>query len=230
MARRGIQVLHCYCVDNCLVKVGDPLFIGYCYSRNSDVGAKCIKKLDSKEQVGLICLKNTKPNVIEYSEIPKELAEKRMDNGDLVLNCANIANHYYTLDFLCKISSFEHLLEYHVARKKIKNFKYDGSIEDPVEPNGIKLELFIFDVFPFTTNFSLLMVDRELEFSPLKNKTGNDSPITSKRDILAKHKKMVENVGGKVEGEVEISPLVSYDGEGLESLKNKTVSGLVDSL
>ncbi len=100
-----------------------------------------------------------------------------------------------------------------------------GNVVDPKEPNGIKLEMFIFDVFPFAKNFKVVQVERNQEFSPLKNKDGADSPETSKRDILALHKTWLEKAGATVTGDVEISPLVSYDGEGLESFKGQVLTG-----
>ena len=235
MEKKGVKHIHCYCVDNCLVKVGDPTFVGYCAQNECDVAAKCIPKTSPEEQVGLIMAKNGKPSVIEYSELSKTLSELRNDDGQLVYGCANIANHYYTLEFLKRVENFENELEYHIARKKIKHMLPDGSIVTPNEPNGIKLELFIFDVFPFAQKFGLLMVERSQEFSPLKNKSGQDSPETSRKDIINKHIQMVEKVGGIVtvkdgKKQVEVSPLVSYDGEGLESLKGKEVGLTVDSL
>jgi UDP-N-acetylglucosamine/UDP-N-acetylgalactosamine diphosphorylase len=229
MRKRGIQYIHCYCVDNCLVKVGDPVFIGYCISQGADCAAKSIPKKNPEEQVGVICMANGKPAVVEYSEISKEQSEAR-DGQDLVFGAANIANHFYTTAFLEGIKQFEGELEYHVAKKKIKHVDETGNPIVPTSNNGIKLELFIFDVFPFTKAFKCLEVPREDEFSPLKNKQGDDSPATSRQHILAQHKRWVESVGGIVDGEVEISPLVSYGGEGLEVLKGKTVQGHLTSL
>ena len=108
-----------------------------------------------------------------------------------------------------------------------------GEQVSPSSPNGIKLELFIFDVFPFTKKMAVLEVDRAEEFSPLKNAPGckdGDSPDTSRADIMAQHIRFVEKAGGKVVAEadgskvLEISPLVSYAGEGLDILQNIQVN------
>ena len=230
---RGIPFVHAYCVDNCLVKVADPVFIGYCVEKNADCGAKCVPKSSPEEPVGVICLKNNKFNVVEYSEIDPEMAKKRHDNGTLVYNAANIANHFYTTAFLKKIHDFEGELEYHIARKKITHVDKSGNVVKPDKPNGIKLELFIFDVFPFTERMAVLEVNRKDEFSPLKNAPGSkdgDSPETSRADILSQHIRFVEAAGGAVAPTpgsdvpvLEISPLVSYAGEGLELLQGVTV-------
>ncbi|KAJ3319911.1 UDP-N-acetylglucosamine pyrophosphorylase [Boothiomyces sp. JEL0866] len=231
LEKRNIPYIHAYCVDNCLVKVPDPVFIGYCVAKNADCGAKSIPKKNPDEAVGVICLRDGKPSVVEYSEIDPEMSRSRDASGALIYNAANIANHFYTTEFLKKIEKFEHLLEYHIAKKKIKHINAEGVEIKPESSNGIKLELFIFDVFPFTERFAVLECARKDEFSPLKNAPGSndgDSPDTSRADIMAQHVRFVEAAGGKVVSEdgsapvFEISPLVSFAGEGLEAVKGKT--------
>ncbi|CAG8536333.1 23020_t:CDS:2 [Racocetra persica] len=235
MSSRNICYAHAYCVDNCLVRVADPVFIGYCISKNADCGAKVVRKTDPHESVGVIALRDGKLNVVEYSEIEPAVAEQRKPNGHLSFGAANIANHFYTVDFLNCIESFENELEYHIANKKIKHIDIStGELIAPSKPNGMKLELFVFDVFPFTKRMAVLEADRKEEFSPLKNAPGTvcDNPETSRRDIINQHVRFVEKAGGKVipgDGDspdhltFEISPLVSYSGEGLEMLKGKTI-------
>lgn len=226
LSSRGIKYLHAYGVDNCLVKVGDPVFIGACISKKVSAGVKVVKKTNPSESVGVVALKDGKFNVIEYSEIPKSLSEEKDQDGDLLLRAANIANHFYTTEFLEKdVPSFEKEMSFHIARKKIPTLNESGELIKPKSPNGMKLELFIFDVFPYCKELTIHEVPRREEFSPLKNapNTGSDDPQTSRRDLLAQQKRWLENVGATlVEGvEVEISPLASYSGEGLESFKGK---------
>ncbi|KND01608.1 UDP-N-acetylglucosamine diphosphorylase [Spizellomyces punctatus DAOM BR117] len=237
LERRGIPYVHTYCVDNCLVKVADPVFIGYCVEQNADCGAKAVPKASPEESVGVICLRDGKFAVVEYSEIDKNLAALRKDDGTLVYNAANIANHFYTVDFLRRVDALEGELEYHIAHKKIKHVDLaTGEQIVPQKNNGIKLEMFIFDVFPFTERMAVLEVARKEEFSPLKNApgSGSDSPETSRADILSQCVRFAEAAGAKVvkgAGQdptdvpvLEISPLVSYSGEGLETLKHATIT------
>jgi len=225
---RGIPFVHAYCVDNCLVKVADPVFIGYCIERDIECGVKTVVKRKPTEPVGVVCLKNDKYAVVEYSEIDTALTEQVNESGELLLRAANIANHFYTTEFLKSIKTFESELEYHVASKKIKYIDADGTQITPTKPNGIKLELFIFDVLPFSVKFGALETERSEEFSPLKNASGcvdGDSPDTSRADILKLHAKYAIEAGAEVvSGELEISPSVSYAGEGLDFLAGKTIT------
>lgn len=228
LADRGIQYVHAYCVDNCLVKVADPVFLGYCIARQADCAAKVVPKTSPTESVGVIARRGDKFSVVEYSEITKEQAELRNPGtGQLMFNAGNIANHFYTTAFLRSVESFENELAYHIARKKIATIDLKtGEIVKPSKPNGMKLELFVFDVFPFTQRFAVLEVARKEEFSPLKNApgTGSDDPETSRRDLLDQHRRFLESAGAdlKEDVEIELSPIVTYAGEGLESVKGKT--------
>jgi len=188
--------------------------------------------------VGIIAMRGETFSVIEYSEISEAQAnEIDSATGELTYRAANIANHFYTREFLESIESFEGDMAFHIARKKIAHVEVpSGEIVKPSKPNGIKMELFVFDVFPFTQKMAVLEVSREEEFSPLKNApgTGVDDPQTSRRDLLAQQKRWLEANGAKVaEGaEVEVGPKVTYAGEGLEKVKGWTFtkSGAADSV
>jgi UDP-N-acetylglucosamine/UDP-N-acetylgalactosamine diphosphorylase len=230
MHRRKIEYIYCYCVDNCLAKVGDPVFLGYCIQKGAKCGTKVVKKTDPKESVGVVALRGGKWSVVEYSEISTEHAAARnQETGDLLFKAANIANHFYTLAYLDSTEALEQNMAFHIARKKIPHVDLStGESIKPSKPNGMKLEQFIFDVLPFLTplnTHALFQVDRSSEFSPLKNApgTGSDDPQTSRRDLLNLQKKWLQDAGATVKGEVELSPLVSYAGEGLEQFKGKTI-------
>lgn len=222
MNRRGIQHIHAYCVDNCLVKVADPVFIGFAAAKDVDIATKVVRKRAHNEPVGLILLKNGRPDVVEYSEIDAATAEAQdpKQAGVLKFRAANIVNHYYSARFLDSIPQWAHKLPHHIARKKIPAADLSsGETVKPEKPNGIKLEQFVFDVFPMLDlkQFACMEVRREDEFSPLKNArgTGEDDPDTSKKDIMTQGKKWIEAAGATVTGEsvevgVEVSPLISY--------------------
>lgn len=238
--KRGIEHIHMYCIDNILVKVGDPVFIGYSSLNGYDVATKVVRKNDPNEKVGLIVLDKATnaPCVIEYSEISKELSEAKdpQDSQLLRLRAANIVNHYYHVEFLQEmvpqwIHSRE-FLPFHVAKKKIAyTDTATGEFVRPAENSGIKLEQFIFDVFPSVKldKFGCLEVAREDEFSPLKNAPGSasDSPEMCRDKCLKRSTKWVLDNGGFLDHPdalVEVSPLLSYSGEGLDLVSGKTYS------
>ena len=239
LAKRNISFIHAYAVDNCLVRVADPVFLGHSISKQADCAAKVVPKASPEEAVGVVAVKGDVFSVVEYSEITKEQAELRDARGNLAFRAANIANHFYTRAFLEQVEEFETNMVFHIAKKKIPHVDTTSGelVKTPTKPNGIKLELFVFDVFPFAKRLVVLEVERREEFSPLKNApgTGSDDPDTSRRDLIAQGKRFLENAGAKVQGDdvvIEISPIVTYAGEGLDAVKGKVFSrsGYVDSV
>jgi UDP-N-acetylglucosamine/UDP-N-acetylgalactosamine diphosphorylase len=222
MKKRGVLHLHAHSVDNILIKVADPIFIGYCAKQQADCAAKVVEKSHPNEAVGVVCMVDGKYQVVEYSEITEKTAEMRNPDGRLTFSAGNICNHYFSSSFLEKIgSTFESQLKLHVAKKKIPFVDESGTRIKPDKPNGIKIEKFVFDVFEFAEKFVVMEVLRDEEFSALKNadSAGKDCATTSRNDIYRLHKRYIEKAGGKVDGiECEISPLLSYAGEGLEEV------------
>ncbi|GAB1605085.1 UDP-N-acetylhexosamine pyrophosphorylase-like [Argonauta hians] len=247
MRSRGIQYIHAYCVDNILVKMVDPVFIGFCVDKNADCAAKVVKKDFPTEAVGVVCKVDGKFQVVEYSEITTTTAEKRDQNGQLMFDAGNICNHFFTLHFLDLVcNKHESELKHHIAKKKIGFIDDKGEFVQPSEPNGIKMEKFVFDVFKFSKNFAVWDVLRSDEFSPLKNADGKpkDTPTTCRLALQNLHYRYIQKAGGTVKSSdgstfshgdniektpvCEISPLVSYAGEGLEKLvKDKTFTAPV---
>ncbi|KAK8146076.1 UDP-N-acetylglucosamine pyrophosphorylase [Beauveria asiatica] len=232
MRNRGIQHIHAYCVDNCLVKVADPIFVGFSAEKNVDIATKVVRKRNATESVGLILSRNGKPDVVEYSEIDKATAEAEDPSqpGVLKFRAANIVNHYYSFRFLESIPEWAHKLPHHIARKKIPAADLEtGETVKPEKPNGIKLEQFVFDVFPLLPldKFACMEVQREDEFSPLKNAkgTGQDDEDTSRAAVMEQGERWAKAAGAIVvaDGGVEVSPLISYAGEGLEKFSGKTI-------
>ncbi|PRW59645.1 UDP-N-acetylglucosamine diphosphorylase 2-like isoform B [Chlorella sorokiniana] len=217
MAAHGIEAVDCYCVDNALVRLADPTWVGFCHSRGIECGARVVAKAYPEEKVGVFARRGGALEVVEYSELdPSEAAASDPATGELKYGWSNICLHYFRRDWLEAVSGrLADMGRYHIARKKIL------STDGPVA--GVKLELFIFDTFPLADSTALLEVRREEEFAPVKNAPGHglpDSPDTARDAILALHRRWVEAAGGRVtaaEG-VEVSPLVSYAGEGLEEL------------
>ncbi|KAG0049392.1 UDP-N-acetylglucosamine pyrophosphorylase [Gryganskiella cystojenkinii] len=255
LAKRGVQYAHCYSVDNILIRIGDPVGIGHALKASADVTAKVMPKTMATEPLGVICRLGGKIKVVEYSEMDPALSAL-VDNktGEFVYRAGNICNQICSLDFLQKIPEIlqakdQDVLIYHLASKKIPHIDLKtGQRVTPEKPNGVKLELFVFDVFPLAEKFACLEVERSREFSPMKNASGLDSPSTSRRDLERLHIRWIEEAGGKVVGKdlehlstangatearigLEIGPKLSYGGEGLEWVKGKTIkAGVIETL
>jgi UDP-N-acetylglucosamine pyrophosphorylase len=200
-------------IDNALVRVADPKFIGFADIKDSPVSSKSVRILHPHEKVGILCKAENTPSVLEYSEIPKNLSEAINDKGALFLESANIGMHLFKLDFI--INSLDEKLPFHFAHKKISTIDKYGNKCEPEKPNGYKLEKFYFDVFHKADSMSVLQVSREEEFAPVKNKTGVDS-LESARDMIISLQKLWLLQSNMYNNNVtEVSPLVSYEGEGL---------------
>lgn len=224
MRKRGVEHLHVFSIDNALVRVADPHFLGYCVENGADCGNKSVWKSTPEEKVGIVVKRGGKPCVVEYSEMEPEACELRDANGKLVFGAGNICNHYFSRAFLedTVLPSMANM--YHVAHKKIPAADGEaGETKKPSENNGIKLESFIFDVFPMSKNMVLFEASRAEEFAPVKNAPGSatDSPDTAREMISEQAKRWALAAGaqlGDPDGRdlCEVSPLVSYGGEGLE--------------
>ncbi|UYV66010.1 UAP1 [Cordylochernes scorpioides] len=187
MKQRGIEHVHVYCVDNILVRIADPWFLGYCISKKANCGAKVVKKQLPDEAVGVVCKVNNKFKVVEYSELPTEYAEKVLpDSGDLVFRAGNICNHYFNVDFLEEMSRGIEL-QHHVAIKKIPYLDQDGNYIKPADKNGIKLEKFVFDVFEYSDYMEVPQVNHmNVSIAPRFERMKQQMPSSTGSSTLSK--------------------------------------------
>lgn len=187
MQSRGIEWVFIGGVDNVLVKPVDPVLIGLSIKDNVEAAGKSIIKANPHEKVGIFCKKDGRPSVIEYSEISDELAEERLENGELKYAESHILCNLFSLNAINKIASID--LPYHVAFKKAKYIDNDGNLIVSDKPNVYKFESFIFDAFEKLDDLVVLRVKRENEFAPVKNAEGEDSPETARKLYIEFHNK-----------------------------------------
>lgn len=231
MAKKGIEYIHMHSVDNCLVLMADPVFIGMAIQQGADLASKSVPKTSPKESVGVFCRRSTdnKMVIAEYSELDPALADATGPDGSLLFNEANIANHLFSRAFLEQIClDRDFRLRFHVARKKIPSINMETGEAHQTPPMGIKLEAFIFDVLEFARNPIIFQVDRQAEFAPLKNAPGSapqDTPEFCAGQLYQLHRQWLIKAGAFPvgEGPCEISPLLSYSGEGLEHFAGSIV-------
>ena len=177
MKKRGIQWVFVGGVDNILLRIVDPIMVGLTVLENNLISSKSVVKRNPSERVGVFCKNNGKPIVIEYTELPEDMANQYDENGELVYGEVNILSHLFNIQALEELA--DNQLPYHVAFKKANYIGENGNVVKAIEPNAYKFESFIFDGFSYYDDMTILRVKREEEFAPIKNAEGNDSPQTA---------------------------------------------------
>lgn len=220
MAARGIDEIFYFQVDNPLVKIADPLFVGAHIDRRAEKSTKVVRKTDPSEKVGIIGRVNGRLGCIEYSELTAEQVAETLSDGSLRFKSANIAVHMLNRTFVEKlVRRADFHLPYHGAVKDIVCLECrEGRLfEESVK--GIKFEMFIFDALGFAEQSVTLEVPREEEFSPVKNADGADSPASARRAMMRRDRSWLAQAlpGRKIpeDLEIEISPLCALDAQEL---------------
>ena len=181
---RGVEWLNIFAVDNVLQRIADPVFVGATLESGCVSGAKVVRKADPHEKVGVLCLEDGKPSIVEYYEMTDEIINSREPNGDLSYNFGVILNYLFRVDKLEQIMNEK--MPVHVVEKKIPYMTADGEYIKPETPNGYKFELLVLDMIHLLDNCLSFEVVRDYEFAPIKNKTGVDS-VESARVLLQKN-------------------------------------------
>ena len=236
MQSKSVEYILYFQVDNVLANICDPVYLGYHVNHQSEMSTKVVRKAFPEEKMGVICKINGKTGLMEYSDLSKEDMYATNPDGSLKYWGGSIAIHIFNLDFIVKENVGGFQLPYHVANKSIPYLDASGKLIKPEEPNGTKFESFVFDALLDTQKSISLEVERKLEFSPLKNKEGLDSPLTVKKDLCNLYGGWLENAGvqiprdehGNVTIDIEISPLLTLDGRDLKNRfldTNKVESG-----
>lgn len=187
MRELGVEWLFIGGVDNCLVKMVDPILMGMAIEKNVTAAGKSVVKANPQEKVGVFCKRNGRPSVVEYTEISEEMAQATDENGELVYGESHILCNLFNIDAVERMGSRP--LPYHIAFKKATYIDKNGNKVEPDGPNAYKFEAFLFDAFGDLDDMAILRVKREEEFAPVKNATGSDSPETA-RELYKKFYKI----------------------------------------
>jgi UDP-N-acetylglucosamine/UDP-N-acetylgalactosamine diphosphorylase len=196
MRRHGIDQISYFQVDNPLVHAIDPLFVGLHLLRNSEMSSKAVTKAGDLERVGNFCLVDGRLQVIEYSDLPEELARERNPDGTRRFDAGSIAIHVMSRDFVERLTApgARIQLPWHRADKKVATVEEP----EPAAPNAVKLEMFVFDAIPLAREPFVLYTERAEEFSPVKNAEGADSPATARRDQVRRAARWLNALGAAV--------------------------------
>ena len=206
MKTRAIELVSYWQVDNPLVNIFDPLFIGLHALDEAEMSAKALVKSPPTEKVGNFCLVNGKVTVIEYIDLPLEEASRRNPDGSFVFELGSIGIHIISTAFVERLNSRRFALPIHRAVKKIPHIDANGGAVTPAEPNGIKLETFVFDALPLASKSVVLQTVRSLEFAPVKNATGPNSPELTRQKMNVRAAAWLEAAGIAIPKKPDGSP------------------------
>ncbi len=229
MKTRGIEFISYFQVDNPLINIFDPLFIGLHVLDEAEMSSKALIKTGPYEKVGNFCSVDGRLTIIEYSDLPDELAERRNQDGSLTYKLGSIAIHIINRSFAERLNADAFSLPLHRALKKIPHADEHGESLEPAEPNGVKLESFVFDAVPLASKSIILETLRPEEFAPTKNATGVDSVETTRKMMVARAAFWLESAGlavpkkpdGSIDCVIEIAPAFALCKEDIKEKLNQ---------
>jgi UDP-N-acetylglucosamine/UDP-N-acetylgalactosamine diphosphorylase len=222
IAAGGAETIFTFQVDNPMLSVCRPDFLGHHVAAGAEMSSMVVRKLGPEEKMGVIARVDGRTGVVEYSDLPDELAERRDADGELAYWAGSIAVHCLEVAFVRELTEGGLRLPYHRAVKVVAHVDAEGRPVEPDEPNAVKFETFLFDALPAARRAVTVEARREDEFSPIKNAEGADSPATARRDLNRKYARWLEAAGVEVprgaDGEpvdLEIDPRYALDAEEL---------------
>jgi UDP-N-acetylglucosamine/UDP-N-acetylgalactosamine diphosphorylase len=212
---RGIEHFFYGQIDNPLLTVCDPELIGSHQLGGSELTTQVVAKTDPKEKVGVVVEVEGRTQIIEYVDLPADLAEQRLEDGSLRFWAGNIAVHVFERAFLERTASQADALPFHTSLKKVPFVDGMGRPVEPSQPNAVRFERFIFDLLPHAGNALVVEVHKAEAFAPVKNddKSPTDSPSTARAAMIAQSRDLLTEAGAKIADgvSVEVNPLWALD-------------------
>ena len=224
MARRGVDRIFYYQVDNPLVRMADPLLLGLQEIQGAEMACKVVRKRDPDEKVGVLARVDGQVGIVEYTEIQDPEKSQVDTSGELVFWAGNIAIHSFSTDFVRRVASqADALLPYHASAKQIPQVNSAGQTVAPDEPNGYKLERFVFDALPAAEGVSILEVRPSEEFAPIKNAKGKDSPASVRKELDQQYRDWLSKAGIAVPAGIQT---IEIDHEYVDSAEDAQTLGV----
>ena len=213
MKRRGIEYLFYHQVDNPTALICEPVFLGLHALRESELTTKVVAKAAPEEKMGVVVEVDGRTQIIEYSDLPDDIARKTDASGGLMLWAGNTGIHVFSRTFLERLAGEADSLPFHVAHKAVPHLNDAGEPVTPEKPNAHKFERFIFDALPHARTALVVEADRAREFNPVKNAEGSDSPQTARAALCRLHAEWLRTAGQDLpdDATVEIGPLFAVD-------------------
>lgn len=181
---QGIEWLQVFSVDNVLQRLADPVMIGAMLHKGFSNAAKVVSKANPDERVGVLCLEDGSPSIVEYYEMTEEIRNSRLENGELAYRFGVTLNYFFHVEELEQILNTR--MPVHVVQKKIPYLDDSGKLVKPEEPNGYKFEELVVDMIHLMKDCLPTEIIREEEFAPIKNPVGVDS-VESARELMIRN-------------------------------------------
>jgi UDP-N-acetylglucosamine/UDP-N-acetylgalactosamine diphosphorylase len=213
MKTLGVECISYFQVDNPLIRIIDPAFIGFHLEEDSELSSKMIPKAYPLEKVGHFCTQGGKTVVVEYSDMSESMQKATNSAGDLHYISGSVAIHLFDRDFIARVGGGEGQakLPFHRANKRIPFLDAAGNLQNPDEPNGVKFEMFVFDALPLARNAIIIESLRADDFSPVKNSTGVDSPKSCAEDLLRSYARWLIAAGVNIEVDSSGLPVINFE-------------------
>ncbi|MBX3461229.1 MAG: UDPGP type 1 family protein [Planctomycetes bacterium] len=208
MRARGVRYVSYIQVDNAQTPVADAAFLGLHIAEGAEVSLKVVRKEDPDEKVGIYCLDDGVPGIVEYSEFSPEQSRER-DGDGLRYWAGSIAVHAFSVDFLNRLADNGTDLPLHAAHKKVPCIDPQGNVIEPAQPNAWKFERFIFDTIPLAGKVNCVEVPREEQFLPVKNADGPYGPTGFKQAYQDYFARAVQAATGKRPPAIEVDPMAA---------------------
>jgi UDP-N-acetylglucosamine/UDP-N-acetylgalactosamine diphosphorylase len=200
--RRGVDTVFYYQVDNPLIQIADPVYVGFHLAAGAEMSCKVISKRDPMESVGIVARAGGQIGIVEYTEIDDAHRFATDPDGELKYWAGNAAIHLFATSFIRRIAGrADELLPLHASARKIPTVDDAGNTVPASEPNGHKLERFVFDALATARSVCVVEGERATEYSPIKNAEGTDSPASARHDLVALYRAWLEGAGIELPGE-----------------------------
>ena len=226
MHERGVDYLYYHQVDNPLAIVCDPAYLGWHEQSGAEVSTKVIAKRSAAEKMGIAVDVDGVTQIIEYSDLPDEVAQRTTATGDLELWAGSTAIHIFSREFLDRLAYGAWQLPFHIAHKAVPSYVAGEGLKTPAKPNAYKFERFIFDILPQASKALIVEADRTREFNPLKNADGVHSPDDVRQSLVNLHRGWAQQSGWEIPADtpLEISSLVALDAGEIASEGGRRIS------
>jgi UDP-N-acetylglucosamine/UDP-N-acetylgalactosamine diphosphorylase len=228
LAQHGIRTVYFFQVDNPLVNLADPNFVGRHLAQDAEVSTKVLPKAHPQEKVGNVLLLDGQCAIVEYIELDDDLAVLTDASGDLRFWAANPAIHLFDVAFLRRVTRDATSMPWHLAHKKVPHINERGEYVAPAQNNALKFERFIFDVLPLAQRWTVFPTTRAGDFAPLKNKEGDASPATVRAALIDQAADWLEQAGIQVPRDAQGSPVVPLEISPLYALDAEELARKVD--